>query len=141
MWTNRLSSTRFIRFAGTLGTALLLLLLELTIHAVPVVAAGECTVGQGYTTIQAAVDDAQCNSIFVPAGAYAETVVVHRDLSIVGAGADLTVVDGKGAGSVFFIMEDATVLLSGLTITGGTGSASGGDHPAAVALPTWVPSP
>jgi hypothetical protein len=130
MWTNRLSSTRFIRFAGTLGTALLLLLLELTIHAVPVVAAGECTVGQGYTTIQAAVDDAQCNSIFVPAGAYAETVVVHRDLSIVGAGADLTVVDGKGAGSVFFIMEDATVLLSGLTITGGTGSAAGDDQSA-----------
>jgi hypothetical protein len=130
MWTNRLFSTRFFRPAVALSTVLLLLFIEMSVHAVPVVAAGECTVGQGYATIQAAVDDAQCTSISVPAGNYAEIVVVDRDLSIVGAGAELTVVDGQGAGSVFFITEDATVLLSGLTITGGTGSAAGDDQSA-----------
>jgi hypothetical protein len=112
------------RFAFKLILILLLLVQQLAM-AQPLQAAGECTVGEGYATIQAAVNDAQCTSIQVPAGAYEENVFVVRSLSITGAGADVTVVQGSGAASVFFIMKGITVSLSGLTITGGTGSDLG----------------
>jgi hypothetical protein len=111
-----------LRFEFKLISIFLLLVQQLTMPQ-PLQAAGECTVGQGYKTIQAAVEDTACSSIRVPAGTYNENIFVVRSLSITGA--DVTIVKSSGAGSVFFIMQDVTVSLSGLTITGGTGSEMG----------------
>ncbi|MBI1298795.1 hypothetical protein GC175_27995 [bacterium] len=105
--------------------SIFLLLVQMLAITQPLQAAGECTVGEGYTTIQAAVEDTACSSIRVPNGTYNENIFVVRSLSIIGAGADVTIVEASGAGSVFFIMEDVTVSLSGLTISGGTGSEMG----------------
>ena len=50
--------------------------------------------------------------------------MLTRNISIDGPGADILTVDGAG-GSVFAIGSGATVMISGLTITGGTGNGSG----------------
>jgi hypothetical protein len=84
--------------------------------------AGECPAGSGADTI------------VVPAGAYAlvipppfedEDAATNGDLdllgavTIAGAGAATTVVDGSRLDRVFDVLAGATVAISGLTITGG----------------------
>jgi hypothetical protein len=111
----------------------LALVLGLIVVAPPAAraAGSNCTVngagGADYTTIQAAVDDTGCTTITVAAGTYREHVAIGRDLSISGAGASSTTVDGTHSGRVFTIIG-ATVTLHDLTIANGTveGSPGGG---------------
>ena len=88
-----------------------------------------CTVngagGADYITIQAAVSDTGCATITVAAGTYQEHVAIGRDVSISGAGASSTTVDGTHSGTVFTI-TGGTVTLQYLTIANGSGDTSGG---------------
>jgi hypothetical protein len=51
--------------------------------------------------------------------------LVGRDLTIAGAGRDLTVLDGEGVGTVL-VTEDEALALEDLTVTGGLGGRGGG---------------
>lgn len=98
-------------------------LLVATVQSAPLVS---CTVGSGpYLTIQAAVDDTNCNPINVPAGTYAETVTIARSLTLQGAGKTSTIIDAGGAGRVVTIdASSIEVWLSDLTVTGGNATSS-----------------
>ena len=93
------------------------------------VAAATCTVdaagGAQFTTIQAAVDDANCTDIQVAAGDYYEHVTIARDVTIGGADAASTIVDGMDTGRVFTI-NGGTVTLNDLTVKNGM-TAHGAD--------------
>ena len=62
----------------------------------PAKAATTCQVGiaGGYTTVQAAVDDANCTTVSVNAGIYPEHVVVRRAVIIQGGSASTSVITG-----------------------------------------------
>ncbi|MCJ7443078.1 MAG: hypothetical protein MUO26_00855 [Methanotrichaceae archaeon] len=83
--------------------------------------------GRKYSNIQAAVDAANPGStITVAAGTYLENIHIDKPLTIKGAGADKTIVDGNRFGSVFTIGKNNAnidVILSGMTIKGGVGSS------------------
>ncbi len=75
--------------------------------------------GCNYIHIQAAVNAAfSGDTINVAAGAYHETVNIDKSLTISGAGASSTIVDGNNLGSVITI-RNVDVILSGLCITNG----------------------
>src|SRR5262245_43513082 len=62
-------------------------------------AGSSCSVGASgatYTKIQDAVNDASCATITIAAGTYQENVIISRDITINGAGASSTIVDGGG---------------------------------------------
>ncbi len=75
-----------------------------------------------YPTIQSAVNDLfSCPTIQLLPGIYHENVTINRNVTIQGAGAGQTIVDGAyGVGSVFRI-TGYTTTLSGLTIRNGSG--------------------
>ncbi len=79
-----------------------------------------------YPTIQAAEDDANCDPIVLGAGTFTETVIIERSVTIIGAGPEITIVDGNGG--VAFDVDDsgASVNLRAMTITGGTRGVENG---------------
>ena len=80
-------------------------------------------------SLRATIATANPNDVIeVPAGTYkliAGELVTNKNLTIEGAGAGKTIVDGQGASRVFRL-TDATFTLRGLTITGGHDPAMGG---------------
>ena len=67
------------------------------------------------------------DSIMVAAAIYKENLTIAFNLTITGAGAQATIVDGHQAGAVVTIRNtNAHVSLSGLTISNGSGSNLGG---------------
>lgn len=69
-------------------------------------ASGSCTVGASHGTIQAAVLDPACSSVELPAGTYAESVVVTRSLSLLGpSGATATISGGLVADGAGILVE------------------------------------
>src|SRR5215211_4932953 len=85
---------------------------DLALAAKNALAAGPtCTVKQDgsgdYTTIQAAVNDVNCTNISIAAGYYYERISISRDVTIVGAGENLTYIDGIGSSS--FIYRPITI--------------------------------
>jgi len=96
-----------------------------------------CTVddnggGADYTTIGAAVADTNCTTIDVAAGTYTENITLDRDLTLRGAGASSTIIDGNGSVThqrVISITRSRSVDLSGVTIQNGyvlSGNKGGG---------------
>lgn len=78
-----------------------------------------CSHGCDHATIQAAINAASEGDILrVAGGRYAERLAIDKSLTIRGAGARITIIDGKGAGRVIS-STGRKVILSGLTITGG----------------------
>jgi Abnormal spindle-like microcephaly-assoc'd, ASPM-SPD-2-Hydin len=65
-------------------------------------------------------------TISVAAGTYPETVTVPLSLTLVGAGASRTIVDGQQSGTAVTVNAGATVAISGVTIQNGSGSYGGG---------------
>jgi predicted outer membrane repeat protein len=104
-------------------------------------AGSTCNVPSGgtyiYPTIQAAVNDAGCATINVAAGAYYENVTIGRAVTINGAGASSTIVDGGGTNcilwqctkSVFTVNQPVAVTFSGLTIKNGYNGSESGAYP------------
>ena len=83
----------------------------------------ECRVTvQPGESIQAAVDAAQSGSeIRIAVGTFHEHLVIEKDLRLIGAGSEETVIDGGDEGTVVKI-EAGRVTLSGIKVTG-SGSA------------------
>src|SRR5262245_35826626 len=81
-----------------------------------------CTVnpsgGATYTTIQAAVADTGCTTIHLAAGTYAGAITIGRSLTLSGAGASTTFIDGAGADRVLHI-DSGPVTIAGVTIRNG----------------------
>jgi hypothetical protein len=86
-----------------------------------------CPSGCTYTHIQDAINHAASgDTISVAAGLYPETVTIPLNLTLVGAGADNTIIDGNQGGTVVTVGAGATVILTGLTIQHGATSGNGG---------------
>ena len=78
--------------------------------------------------IQGAVDASESgDSVNVAPGTYYENVQIDKSLTVKGAGASETIVDGQQSGSVFTVGKnnpDITVTLSDMAIQGGTGTST-----------------
>ncbi len=95
--------------------------------------APNCATGNGTSTAPfCAIGDALLvaaagDRVLVAPGTYVERLVVPAGVTVLGtAGADRTVVDGQGLGPTVRTGAGATVVLEGLTITGGVGTANPG---------------
>src|SRR2546428_4296509 len=106
---------------------------------------GRCATAGGSCTLRAAIQEANAHTgadtIMVPAGTYPLTIAgrgedaaatgdldITDDVTIIGAGADSTIVDGNGIDRVFEIANPAsTVAISSLTIRNGDPGPVAGD--------------
>jgi len=83
------------------------------------------TIGAGVRNVVAGgVVHVAANTNAVPT--YNDHVTIDRNVTISGAGADTTIVDGTNSGTVFTVNNGMSANLSGLTIQHGTNSSSGG---------------
>ncbi|MFL5800323.1 MAG: choice-of-anchor Q domain-containing protein [Roseiflexaceae bacterium] len=91
-------------------------------------AANDCrTPATACRTIGAAVQKAAGgDTIHIAAGTYAETLALPRSLTLEGAGAGSTIIDGRATGTVMRISPPAVANLLGLTIRNGASSGAGG---------------
>ncbi len=86
-----------------------------------------CDSGCDYTNVQTAVAAVYSGGLInIGTGTYLENVKIDKDLTLKGAGAEHTIIDGSGGGSVFEIARGVKVTLSGLTIRNGYSRAYGG---------------
>jgi hypothetical protein len=144
--------TLLVALALGLGLTLavhLLLDVESSARAAPVAELHVCPTGCAYSSIQAAVDDADAGDVIkVAQGTYTDihqrsgvTQVVYFDQSVTVRGgytttngfadppdsvAYPTVLDAQDQGRVVFVSSGVTVTLEGLRLTGGNASGMGG---------------
>ncbi|MEO8429180.1 MAG: choice-of-anchor Q domain-containing protein [Verrucomicrobiota bacterium] len=69
------------------------------------------------------------DTVVIPAGTYFENVIINKDITLQGAGAGISIVDGNQSGVVITV-SGGTVSITGLTVTDGaelalTGTAGG----------------
>lgn len=81
-----------------------------------------CTVPGDYETIQAAVNDLDCDSINVKAGTYTEEITINRDVALKGVGGT-SVIKAPGAfvgspRSILHVTAGATATIEKFKITG-----------------------
>jgi predicted outer membrane repeat protein len=92
----------------------------------PVDAGPTCTVGDGYASIQSALDDTGCGTVVIPSGTYVENLAIARTVAVQGEGRNTTTVQGDGSATVVAITGATGVTLSGLRVTGGVTTGFGG---------------
>jgi hypothetical protein len=93
---------------------------------VPAAQAAVCRVPGTYAAIQDAVNDVTCTRILVAAGEYRGTLAITRNVTLLGAGQDRTILDGAAGGSVVTIAPGVKVTITGVTIEGGNKPEGGG---------------
>jgi len=110
--------------------AKLLLLFTALLTLTGSLAAATINVPGDSATIQGAIDGASNgDTVQVAAGTYTENINFNgKNISVIGAGPDLSIIDGGGSGSVVTCTsgETSTTVLDGFTITNGTASNGGG---------------
>jgi parallel beta-helix repeat protein len=82
--------------------------------------------GKNFTTIQAAINEADTlngHTITVAAGTYYEHVTVNKQLTLNGAGQDVSIINGSGTGTVINITAN-WVNVTGFKVTGSGGSSA-----------------
>ena len=78
--------------------------------------------GGSYGSIQEAIDAAaKGDTIQVCTGEFIEALEIGQDITLVGAGADVTTIDARGGGAVIAVGSGVSIDVSGMTLTGGTG--------------------
>ena len=103
-------------------------------HQASAVTLDVCQTGCVFPTIQSAIDNSHDNDVIrIAAGTYFENLQVpNRQLTLVGAGQDLTVIDGRQRGTVVTIgtttqeTKANTIAIIGVTITHGNAPHGGG---------------
>lgn len=83
--------------------------------------------GTHYTSLQEAINDAESwDTITAEAGTYYENLIINKNICLIGAGKDTTVINGRQLGSVITITPGVVVTITGFTITNGKAQAGGG---------------
>jgi len=87
-----------------------------------------CASGCQHRSVQAAVDAVGAGgTVFVRAGTYVENVTVSRAVTLTGAGAHVTEIDGNRAGPALTVAAGAKVAVSGLALVRGQGVQNAGE--------------
>src|SRR3989304_968392 len=93
-----------------------------TAWSVPGDGSNSCTpANPSCNTIQEAVDAASSGDAIGIVGLYVENVIIEKNLILLGAGTDNTIVGGTQSGEPVFKITGATVTLAEMTITDGDG--------------------
>ena len=88
-------------------------------YAIPVSTARTLRVPDPYPTIQAAIEAAKKRDIIeVSAGIYYENVIVDKEVELIGADKDTTIIDGKGGINTVRV-QASSVKITGFTIRHG----------------------
>jgi hypothetical protein len=122
----------FLVIPGSLLLLAMMLLLPVVSKAA--LLSGACNVPSGsYPSLQGAVSDGACVTISVGATVLTESVLITRSVSIVGQGADASIlqgasVAGSASGNVVTIAPGSTVQISGLAIRHGNGAIFNQGH-------------
>ena len=83
--------------------------------------------GVHYTSLQAAINDAESwDTITAEAGTYYENLVITKNIYLIGAGKDTTIINGQQLSSVITLTPGVVVTITGFTITNGKAQAGGG---------------
>ena len=115
------------RLRALLALTLVLAALGLAPTATYAATLAVCPSGCTYTGIQAAIDAAASgDTITIGAGSYTALLSIGKNLTLQGARADKTTINGGGGGSVITIASNATVAIDGVTVTGGNNTQFGG---------------
>jgi hypothetical protein len=97
--------------------------------ATTVRAASVLHVPADYATIQGAIDAAaDGDTVVVAAGTYAESINLSKSITVEGAGAGVTTIDGVGGDPTvsLYTQQTVTPAIRGFTITGGSSTFGGG---------------
>lgn len=86
-----------------------------------------CPDGCDHATISAAILAAdEGDTVLVGAGTYRENIALDRSIRVRGVSSTATIVDGGGAGAVFWVTQGVVATISDMTITGGRRDAGAG---------------
>src|SRR3990170_3253039 len=120
----------FLNLITNIHIPILFVIILFSSHLTQAATITVCASGCDHTTIQGAVNAASSgDTINVAAGTYKENVTIEvKTLTVNGAGADSTIVDGDKSASVFSIRGSSgppfSVTLKNMTITNGKASGS-----------------
>lgn len=85
-----------------------------------------CLVPVTHATIELALEDTGCPTVFVASGTYHEFIDIERDVEVVRSGATAPVIDAMHLGRVVDVAADVTVALRGLEVARGSADRGGG---------------
>ncbi len=87
----------------------------------------DCVVGTAaYPTVQSALEDPSCLTIYVPAGTWSEHLAVDRTVTVFGDGTDATILSGGGTGRALAIGAGGEVTLKELSVRDGRAAVGAG---------------
>jgi hypothetical protein len=78
-----------------------------------------CAVPRMYSTVARSLADPVCAVVHLDPGIYLERLVVERSVTLMGSGAEASILDGEGAGTVIDIAAGLEVRLQSLAVRNG----------------------